>query len=369
MAEDNVPTQLPSVREAQWARLYEACLATRSIQELSARILPGVGRLLTERSVFLYLVDPRLSRPYFCQHGFGPETAVEIERRCRARFDRLSGQVEQEDFRESFGLSVAASTGLLLYPLLDETRCIGVIGFERKEDTIHHTDPEIEKRLVRSVGQAATRLIERQETQRRLLHLNTYLTVSSMLAESIELNELLEAATYCCMEAVSAEAASVLLLDDEKRNFLFYQVEGPAKPVLQGATFPIEVGIAGSVLREQRPQVINNLEGDRRFFERIDSKTGFHSRNMIAVPLVAGKEKVGVLEVLNKIDRGIFLDEECRLLVSIAEEIAFAVRNARVFEYVVGSYCKRLQGQSSCKGCHRPLGSWTPCQRYRTDKL
>jgi len=199
--------------------------------------------------------------------------------------------------------------------------------------------------------------------------LNTYLTVSSMLAESIELNELLEAATYCCMEAVSAEAASVLLLDDEKRNFLFYQVEGPAKPVLQGATFPIEVGIAGSVLREQRPQVINNLEGDRRFFERIDSKTGFHSRNMIAVPLVAGKEKVGVLEVLNKIDRGIFLDEECRLLVSIAEEIAFAVRNARVFEYVVGSYCKRLQGQSSCKGCHRPLGSWTPCQRYRTDKL
>ena len=86
---------------------------------------------------------------------------------------------------------------------------------------------------------------------------------------------------------------------------------------------------------------------------------------MIVIPLVAGQEKIGVLEVLNKMDGSYFTEEEHLLLSSIAEEIAFAIRNAKVFEYVVNSYCKQRQGQSSCKGCKRPLGSWTPCVKYR----
>lgn len=59
---------------------------------------------------------------------------------------------------------------------------------------------------------------------------------------------------------------------------------------------------------------------------------------------------MGVLEVLSKEGGGLFADEECLLLVSVAEEIAFAVRNAKVFEYVVNTYCKQRQGQGSCRG-------------------
>ena len=62
---------------------------------------------------------------------------------------------------------------------------------------------------------------------------------------------------------------------------------------------------------------------------------------------------------------GSFTEEERLLLFSIAEEIAFAIRNAKLFEYVVSTYCKQRQGQMSCKGCERPLGSWTPCVKYR----
>ena len=87
--------------------------------------------------------------------------------------------------------------------------------------------------------------------------------------------------------------------------------------------------------------------------------------NLIAVPLAAGEEKIGVLEVLNKVDGGSFTEEERLMLVSIAEEIAFAIRNAKLFEYIANTYCKQRQGQTSCRGCERPLGSWTPCVKYR----
>jgi signal transduction protein with GAF and PtsI domain len=186
-----------------------------------------------------------------------------------------------------------------------------------------------------------------------------------MLAQSLDLHELLEMGLYCCMEAVSAEAASVLLLDDEKQNFKFYQVEGSAKPILMAATFPADRGLAGSVLQTQQSEVINDVRNDPRFYKRVDSESGFETWDMIAIPLTAGEERIGVLEVLNKTNGGSFTEEERLLLVSIAEEIAFAIRNAKVFEYVVNTYCKQRQGQMSCRGCKRPLGSWTPCVKYR----
>jgi hypothetical protein len=166
------------------------------------------------------------------------------------------------------------------------------------------------------------------------------------------------------MEVVSAEAASVLLLDEDRANFQFYSIEGPAKQCLMGVTFPADRGIAGSILQAQRSEVINDAQRDPRFFKRVDSESGFVTKNLIAIPLTAGEEKIGVMQVLNKSRSGLFTDEERLLLDSLAEEIAFAIRNAKLFELVVKSYCKIRQGEHSCRGCKRPLGSWTPCVKY-----
>ena len=67
-----------------------------------------------------------------------------------------------------------------------------------------------------------------------------------MIAQALDLKDALEAVLYFCMEAVSAEAASVLVLDFEKQNFRFYSAEGPTKPVLLTASFPADQGLAGA---------------------------------------------------------------------------------------------------------------------------
>ncbi len=196
-------------------------------------------------------------------------------------------------------------------------------------------------------------------------YLNTYLTVSSMVAQCLDPHELLEAVLNVVMETVSAEGASVLLLDEDQSNFRFYSIEGPAKQCLMSATFPADKGIASSVLQTQKSEVVNDVHIDPRFYGKIDSEYGFVTQNLIVIPLTAGEEKIGVMEVLNKSGGEPFTDEERLLLDSIAEEIAFAIRNARIFEYVINSYCKQRQGETSCKGCKRPLRSWTPCVKYR----
>ncbi len=350
-------------RVLQLVGLLETALEAQNFEELADCILPGIAETVQSRSIFLYSSDSHPPGPNFSQHGFQPETASKIENLCAEQFDHLSSLDGGQPFSASDFPGWQVDINLKIYPLRTKRGCVGLIGWSTQDDA-PLPDVDFDGRFFRPFACIIDRLLERAKSAQQLSYLNTYLTISSMLSQPLDLHDLLETTLYCCMEAVSAEAASVLLLDDEKKNLSFYNIEGPAKPVLKAATFPADKGLAGSVLQMQQSEIINDVHGDPRFYEQVDSESGFQTRNMIAVPLTAGEEQVGVLEVLNKVGDA-FTEEEHMLLLSIAEEIAFAIRNAKVFEYVVNSYCKQRQGQASCRGCERPLGSWTPCIKYR----
>ena len=111
--------------------------------------------------------------------------------------------------------------------------------------------------------------------------------------------------------------------------------------------------------------MVDEAQYNPNFYEAVDRVTGLNTRRLIATPLRAKERFIGVMEVINKSGGDLFSDEDRLLLDSIAEEIAFAIRNGKMFEVVVKSYCKQRQGLNTCKGCKRPLGSWTPCVKYR----
>ncbi len=352
----------PSNQEArQLLEWSEEILMARSFDDLVQRALPGVAAATQSGAVFVYLGDARPPAPRFLQHGLQPESASAIEKLCAEQFGSALDQVDLSTAASELGKAGAISD-LKLYPLRDEEECVALLGLAPRQEAAF-ARPDVLDRVGRWLAHAIGRLIERAKSEREIAFLNTYLNVSSMLAQSLSLHELLEIALYCCMEVTSAETASVLLLDEEQEVFRFYHVEGPSKPVLMASTFPADKGLAGHVLRTQQSEVINDVQNDPRFYREFDSV--FPVRNMIVVPLTADTERIGVLEVLNKTDGGAFTEDEHLLLQTIGEEIAFAIRNAEVFEYVVMSYCKRRQGQSSCRGCERPLWSWTPCVMYQ----
>ena len=341
--------------------LIEAAVSAEGFEGFSRGILPCLAELTRTTGGFLYVADPRLHAPYFATHCLSSVESSAVETACPDWFDAVADGIEAA----SPTIRVEdAEVSYAVHPLPVDGRVMGIVGVPAESGDL--LVPEsVWSRLLATLGRITDRLAAQVSAERKLLHLNTYLTVSTMLAKSVDLAELLEIALYCSMEAASAEAASILLLDEAKENFQFYRVEGSAKPLLGGSTFPVTEGVAGRVLETLEAEIVNDVGADPRFYEQIDLKTGYHTRNMIAVPLVAGDESVGVLEVLNRSDGGSFTADERLILVSVADEIAFAVRNATIFDYVVNTYCKRRQGQSSCKACKRPLGSWTPCMRYR----
>jgi GAF domain-containing protein len=338
-------------------KLVEDTVSAQDYEKLAEHFLQNITEMTKACSALLYIEDPYTRISYFFQHALESGSEDEIRKQCAEQLSKQDSSSGPE-----------STANIIFFPLKAEEKCIGLMGLVAEEK--HGLNlPDCWEQLLHVVATTISRIAKLKETERKLAYLNTYKTVSSMLTQELCLHDLLEATLFCCMDVISAEAASILMLDDEKKNFKFYQTEGPAKVSLAAETFPADKGLAGSILEQNRSEVINDVRSDPRFYGKIDSESGFQTKNMIAVPLVAGEEKIGVLEVLNKVNDDSFTEDEHLLLSSIAVEIAFAIRNAKVFEYVVNSYCKQRQGQNSCKGCERPLGSWTPCAKYRTCEI
>jgi GAF domain-containing protein len=348
---------------ARFMEAVERIVEARNQEQLADSVLFSLSAVFGLPSTAIYLDNPASPQPQFYQQGLRPDQAKEVKRLCDQVWQHISDRSDAQWLRKPLDPDMPTAN-TVFYPLPQKENCAGMLCMIIETDTVLPQSKTWEK-FVNMISQATCRLGEREKSEKQIAHLNTYLTVSSMLSQQLGLHDLLESALYCCMEVANASEASVLLLDDNREKFQFYQTEGPTKPILMGASFPADRGLAGYVLRSRKSEVINDVQNDPRFYGQIDSKSGFKTRNMIAVPLIAGEEPVGVLEVVNKVDGGVFHEEEHRRLLTLSDEIAFAIRNAKIFDYVVNSYCKQLQGQNSCKGCKRPLGSWTPCVKYR----
>jgi len=130
------------------------------------------------------------------------------------------------------------------------------------------------------------------------------------------------------------EGASIALHNAEEREFNFIKTIEPDESRESFRTnricFPDHVGIAGQVLRENRPIVVADASKDERFYKGIDLQENFTTRSMICAPLQTRKGFIGVLYAINKV-MGEFTKEEAQLLEILSGTIAIALENARLY--------------------------------------
>jgi len=333
-----------------------------SLDELAQPFLRGLANLTGASATLLFLRKLPLPMESFFQLGLAPEMASAVADLCEERLCRLPPLVDPPP--QPLTLPPSAKAWLYLYPLQRGEGNIGLVGVLKKSLTF--SDPMVIKKALSFLACSLDKMIDRLEYEKQLNKLNTYLSIRSLITRALNLRDVLETILHFCLESFGVEAASILLLDDEKKNFRFYRAEGPAKPVLLTGSLPSDLGLARLVLASQQAEVINDVQRDPRFFRRFDQESGFVTRNIIAIPLTAGEEKIGVLQILNKLE-GDFYEEELLFLQTVSEEIAFAIRNSELFEVMVKSHCKMLMGQNNCRDCQRPLRSWQPCAKYREE--
>ncbi len=172
--------------------------------------------------------------------------------------------------------------------------------------------------------------LERIEVRVERLALLSHL--SQILNSTLEHREVRRRAIEAATQLMRAETGSLLLID-EKRGNLYFEValvdKGEATKTI---TLRLGEGIAGWVAQKGRPLIVNHPEKDRRFYDGVDGKTEFRTRNLICVPVKVKKRVIGVLEAVNKRGGADFDEEDLSLFSSLADQVAIALDNARLYQ-------------------------------------
>src|SRR5262249_14234901 len=135
---------------------------------------------------------------------------------------------------------------------------------------------------------------------RRLQEYEALLEINSRLASSLELTTILELALAAAERICRAETSSIWELDEERGELFFRLVRGKAAGGIRGLRVPRGEGIVGSVARSGVPELVNDVTADPRW--RGDANGSFRTRAILAVPLLANGQVVGVLQLLNPLD-------------------------------------------------------------------
>ena len=129
-----------------------------------------------------------------------------------------------------------------------------------------------------------------------------------------------------------AEGSSLLLLDESTGMLRFHVAKGDAAAGLASVTIEPGKGIVGQVAASGLPLIIDDAYADPRFDPRHDKATGFRTRALLTVPMTSKGRIIGVVQVINKIDKPAFDAHDQEILESFAAQAAVSLENARLLE-------------------------------------
>lgn len=100
--------------------------------------------------------------------------------------------------------------------------------------------------------------------------------------------------------SVGAAVASVLVRDGDEGGLRFLTATSGVSEELLALRLPPGAGIAGLVFSTTQPMAVADVSQEGSFWSEADRRTGFKTITLLATPLRANGEMVGVLEFVNR---------------------------------------------------------------------
>ena len=161
--------------------------------------------------------------------------------------------------------------------------------------------------------------------------LRTLIEINSRINSNYsDINALLVHILESAMRLVECESSSLLLVNNEDDNLRFIVALGPkgaeAKNILVEKN-----SIAGWVAQNNKGVIINDVATDSRFSSTVQTKTGYVTNSMMAIPMRVKGRCIGVIELLNKSFGKKFDNSDMEILELLANQAGIAYLNADSF--------------------------------------
>ena len=220
---------------------------------------------------------------------------------------------------------------LMAIPLIGQEGLIGVLRIVNKLDAAGQLDPagftDYDLDLLTIISYSVAVAIQGAhlaEEQDFLLDL------AGIASFSLFSDDLLSRGLKKITTLLEAEAGVVALPDAAGQGMVFTYTEGALAEKLRHTGVPISHSIMGDVFQTGKPALIADVNDDSRFYQALESRADVAIKSLVAVPVVAWEEKIGVLALFNK-RIGSFTQRDKELLGSLASWMAIAKKNHNLF--------------------------------------
>jgi signal transduction histidine kinase len=209
-----------------------------------------------------------------------------------------------------------------------------VIGAFSIQDIRPNTYDERSVSFLKAVASQVSIAVENarlyEQERRRAEELAALNAVAGRLGQSLELQEILDAAMDAVVGVLNVNASAISLVDEEGRTLVLCAQRGLHYSHL-GMEVPLQKGLSGHVVRTGEVMITGDLNNEARLAvvdfvrERIQA--------MAMVPMHARGQVVGVLSAMSHRPHE-FTRREIALLQAVANQVGSAVENAQLFHEV-----------------------------------
>jgi sigma-B regulation protein RsbU (phosphoserine phosphatase) len=157
--------------------------------------------------------------------------------------------------------------------------------------------------------------------------------LSQTFNSSLDLDEVLNRVMDEVVAATRAERGFVMLREPDG-SLAFRVARGMDRATIDDPQFQISRGVVERVAQEGQPMLSSDAQADDRLSMRM-SVLNLRLRSILCVPLKIKDTVLGVVYVDNRLQTGVFVQDDLELLTAIASSAAIAIENARLYQVAV----------------------------------
>ena len=175
-----------------------------------------------------------------------------------------------------------------------------------------------------------------QELESAVQRLSSLNEMGQALQSILDPKELLNAFVHLVATRLGAERVSLMILHQRTGSLVIEASMGLDEEIARQTRIKVGEGVAGWVVKEGEAILVEDIDKDPRFQKR--AKRGYRSDSFISAPVVLSvpiklkQEVLGVINVNNKRNGGVFSGEDLEFVSTLASQAALAIENARIFE-------------------------------------
>lgn len=221
----------------------------------------------------------------------------------------------------------------VIVPIANKNALLGTINVgNRKPDYFDEETIEVLSIVSNQAASAFENARLFNDLGQNALELSSLSDIGKVISSTLDLKELLDNVMKLTSKVLGVEACSLLLLDEATNELVFEVALGKKGDIVKEFRLKIGEGIAGWVAEKGEPLIVQDVKADGRFYKKVDDKTEFKTKSILALPMKIKGKIIGVAEAINKLDNKEFSERDFEFFNAIVNQAAIAIENAKLYK-------------------------------------